>query len=75
MPDGGWSLTNDLDVLALFMNGLKLGARYTVTQAFYKARHFQSGEPITQPNGPTHRIGPALLYTCLLYTSPSPRDS
>jgi len=63
VPDQGWSLTNDLDVLVLFKNGLKLGARYTVTHAFYKKRHFQEGEPVTQPNGPTHRIGPAVLYT------------
>ena len=62
-PDRGWSMTNDLDLLVLFNNGLKLGARYTVTHAVYKERHFQAGEPVTQPNGPTHRIGPAILYT------------
>lgn len=71
VPDGGWSLTNDLDLLVLFNNGLKLGARYTVTQAFYKKRHFQQGEPVSQPNGPTHRIGPAVLYT--FYDKPQRR--
>ncbi len=71
VPDDGWSLTNDLDVLYLFKHGLKVGGRYTVTQAFYKDRHFQDGEPNTQPNGPTHRIGPALLYT--IYDKPERR--
>lgn len=70
-PDQGWALTNDLDLLVLFNNGLKLGARYTVTHAFYKQKHFQQGEPITQPNGPTHRIGPAVLYT--FYDKPQRR--
>jgi len=71
VPDGGWSLTNDLDLLYLFKFGLKVGGRYTLTQAFYKDRHFQSGEPITKPNGPTHRIGPAVLYT--IYDKPERR--
>lgn len=71
VPDRGWALSNDLDVLYLFDNGLKLGARYTVTHAFYKDRHFQEGEPVTQPNGPTHRIGPAILYT--FYDKPQRR--
>lgn len=71
VPDRGWTLTNDLDLLYLFDFGLKLGARYTVTQAFYQKHNFQAGEPITQPNGPTHRIGPAVLYT--FYDKPQRR--
>lgn len=63
IPNKGWAMTNDLDVLYLFDFGLTLGARYTLTEAFYQARHFQPAEPESRPNGPTHRVGPALLYT------------
>lgn len=63
IPNKGWAMTNDLDLLYLFDFGLTLGARYTVTEAFYQARHFQPAEPISHPNGPTHRVGPAILYT------------
>lgn len=62
-PDGGWTLTNDADVLYLFDFGLTIGARYTLTHAFYQDRHFLASEPVSKPNGPTHRIGPAVLYT------------
>ena len=63
LPDRGWAMTNEADLLYLFDFGLTLGARYTVTEAFYQPRHFQPAEPISRPNGPTHRVGPALLYT------------
>jgi hypothetical protein len=63
LPNRGWTMTNELDALYVFDFGLTVGARYTVTQAFYQARHFQPAEPISQPNGPTHRVGPAVLYT------------
>ncbi len=71
VPNDGWAMTNDLDLLYLFDFGLKLGARYTVTHSVYKDKHFQAGEPVTQPNGPTHRIGPAVLYT--FYDKPTRR--
>jgi hypothetical protein len=70
-PDEAWTLTNDLDALYLFDFGLKLGARYTLTHAFYKPKHFRLGEPVSQPNGPTHRVGPAVLYT--FYDKPERR--
>ncbi|MEM9454375.1 MAG: hypothetical protein AAGF11_09365 [Myxococcota bacterium] len=62
-PDRGWTLTNDVDLLYIFDFGLTVGARYTVTHAFYQEEHFGESEPISRPNGPTHRIGPAVLYT------------
>jgi hypothetical protein len=62
VPDEGWSLTNDLDLLYLFDFGLTLGARYTYTKAFYRDSDFLPGEPTDDPNGGTHRIGPAILY-------------
>jgi hypothetical protein len=63
MPDRGWALTNDVDAVWLFDFGLTIGARYTLTHAFYQQQHFRFGEPVSQPNGPTHRVGPAALYT------------
>ncbi len=63
MPNNGWALTNDADVLYLFDFGLTLGVRYTLTHAFYREDHFFPNETVSRPNGPTHRVGPAMLYT------------
>ena len=52
-----------------------------LTAAFDRARqlcaHFQHANPkvITAIGGPIPRALPALCDSCLLYTSPSPRDS
>ena len=71
-PNDGWVFTNDLDLIYLFDFGLKLGARYTATHAFYQEKHFFPGEPVTRGvNSPTHRIGPAALYT--FYAKPERR--
>ena len=70
-PNKGWAVVNDLDLIYLFDFGLKIGARYTVTHAFYQDKHFLPGEPRSQPNGPTHRVGPAILYT--FYDKPERR--
>jgi hypothetical protein len=59
----GWTVVNDADVMYLFDFGLKIAARHTVTHAFYQQKHFLPGEPMSRPNSPTHRIGPAILYT------------
>ena len=69
--DRGWAMTNDLDLLYLFDFGLTVGARYTVTQAFYRDEHFAPDEETTNLNGPTHRIGPALIYS--FYNRPDQR--
>jgi hypothetical protein len=63
LPDRGWATTNDLDVLYLFDFGLTLGARYTVTHAFFTEEHFDPSEEPVSAFGPTHRLGPALIYT------------
>lgn len=62
MPDEGWTMTNDADFLYLFDFGLTLGARYTYTLPFYRDSDFLPGESTENPNGPTHRVGPAVLY-------------
>ncbi len=63
VPDRGWAITNDLDLLYVFDFGLTLGARYSLTHAFYRPEHFAPDEAATNPNSPTHRVGPAIIYT------------
>jgi hypothetical protein len=71
-PNRGWVLNNDADLLYLFDFGLKLGARYTLTHAFYREDHFPTGQPVVRGvNSPMHRIGPAFLYT--FYDKPERR--
>lgn len=71
-PNRGWVLNNDADLLYLFDFGLKLGARYTLTHAFYREEHFDMGEPVVRgANSPMHRVGPAALYT--FYDKPERR--
>ena len=60
--DRGWALSNDLDVIYL-LDKLKIAARYSIAYAFYREEHYRPFEPIINPNGPTHRLGPGLLYT------------
>jgi len=61
-PNKGWVLTNDLDALYLFDFGLKLGARYTLTHAFYRDSMYLPGEGTKNRNN-TQRVGPAILYS------------
>lgn len=63
VPNKGWSLVHDVDAVYLFDSGLRIAARHTVTQAFYTRDSFRPGEPVSQPNGPTLRVGPAVAYT------------
>lgn len=53
MPETGFGLTNDADVLYISPFGFIVGLRYTITKAFYG---------VSDPNGPTHRFGPSLSY-------------
>ncbi len=62
-PNDGWYVVNDLDLLFVTPFGLTVGARYTMTHAFYEDRHFAEGEDRTNPNTPHHRIGPFFAYT------------
>jgi hypothetical protein len=62
VPNGGWVLQNDLDLLYLFDFGLILGARYTMAHALYRDRHYLAGEEPDNPNTPHHRLGPAVLF-------------
>lgn len=63
VPNEGWYLTNDLDLLYVTDFGLAAGARHTVTHAFYGERHFRPGEADLDLNPTMHRVGPFLAYT------------
>jgi hypothetical protein len=55
MPETGFGFTNDADVLYISPFGFIVGVRYTITKAFYP-------DGVSDPNGPTHRLGPSLSY-------------
>lgn len=63
VPDEGWYVNNDVDVLYLTDSGLKLGVRWTMAAAFYEDRDFPEGVEPNDPNNPTHRVGPFVTYT------------
>ncbi len=64
VPDQGWFLTNDLDVLWQGLeNKLVLGARYTATAPFYDpTRHYDPNDVQSADNS-MHRVGPFAGYT------------
>lgn len=59
MPNGGWVLTNDTDLLWVSDFGLVAGVRYSYAKPFYEERH--RGGP-TGPSNVLHRAGPILAY-------------
>jgi hypothetical protein len=63
IPDEGWYINNDVDLLYITDFGLKVGARWTMATAFYDDRDFPDGVEPTDPNNPTHRVGPFVTYT------------
>lgn len=64
-PNGGWSFTNDLDLLWQGLeNKLVAGARYTATAPFYDpARHLDPNDPVQTADNSMHRVGPFIGYT------------
>ena len=69
LPNNGWGLSNDFDLLYLTDFGLIAGLRTNLGMQFYGAEHFAEGEiafaagdPWEQ-NGPIVRSGPLLAYT------------
>jgi hypothetical protein len=62
LPDEGWMLSNDADLLYLTDFGLTLGVRHTYTRAFFAPRHFGGTEPADDPTRPNHRVGPLAAY-------------
>lgn len=62
VPDQGWSLTNDTDLVWLSDFGLVAGLRATVTHAFYRDSDFRSDEEPTTGADTTVRLGPLLAW-------------
>jgi len=60
-PNGGWTFINELDLLWLFPFRLKLGARHTVTRAFYD--DFLDPTDAAGAVTPTHRVGLVAAYS------------
>ena len=63
LPDGGWWMVDDTDLVWLTSFGLIAGVRASVASAFFRDADFAPGEPTDDPNGPTFRVGPILAYT------------
>lgn len=66
MPDDGWMVINDLDVLAVLNPGttqLAAGVRWSYSHAYYNESHVAPGEDVDAvPNNDIHRIGPLLAW-------------
>ncbi|MEJ7732563.1 MAG: hypothetical protein WKG00_25580 [Polyangiaceae bacterium] len=63
LPNGGWWLVSDTDLVWLTSYGLVAGARFNISNAFLRDRDFAPGEPTEDPNGALMRLGPILAYT------------
>lgn len=64
VPNDGWFLINDVDLLYVFDFGLVLGARWTYAHSFYEAQHYAPGEdPALAPDHDIHRLGLVAAYT------------
>jgi hypothetical protein len=59
MPNAGWVLTQDADLLYLASPSWILGLRYSYAKPFYEAHH--EGET-AQPSNVIHRAGPLIAY-------------
>jgi len=62
VPDAGWALTNDTDLVYLTRFGLVAGVRTSVVHAFYRDGDFVPTESVDNPNTPHVRLGPILAY-------------
>ena len=63
LPDAGWFLTNDTDLVFLTDFGLIAGLRASTVHSFYDESHFLPGESTENLNTPTFRAGPLVAYT------------
>lgn len=63
VPQNGWVLTNDLDMLYVTSFRLSVGLRYTVVKALYRDSDFRAGEDTSSEDNMLQRLGPMLSYT------------
>lgn len=55
VPNKGWAFSNDLDLIGLVNDHLRIGARYSVGMAFHPGDVGQADEA-------THRVGPLIAW-------------
>jgi hypothetical protein len=60
VPNRGWFVNDDTDLMYLSTFGLVAGIRNTVTHAFY--RDAELGGPASEDNVPMDRLGPIVAY-------------
>ena len=63
LPNDGWGVVNDADLLWISDFGLVIGARYTVATPLHDDRHFVAGEDRSVAANHVHRLGPIIAYT------------
>jgi hypothetical protein len=64
VPNAGWFMNNDSDLLYVTDFGLTAGVRFNVANAFYGEEHLRVGEQLADiVNGPQARVGPLVAYT------------
>lgn len=64
LPNDGWYLINDVDVLGLFDFGLAIGARWTYSHSFLEAQHYAPlDNPAVVPETDIHRLGLLAAWT------------
>lgn len=68
VPDGGWAMANDTDVVWLTKFRLIAGVRFSVVHAFYRDGDYRPGESRDNPSMPVMRVGPLLAY--IFYDKP-----
>lgn len=63
MPNKGWSLVNDFDVMWVVDGRFILTARWTYLQGLYGDQHYTGGvRPSNAPSNVIHRLGPVFSY-------------
>lgn len=60
VPNSGWVITNDADLLILTDFDLIVGVRHTFTAALYRQDQLAGAD---NANTPHHRVGPAIIYS------------
>jgi len=64
VPNRGWYMNDDADLLFVTDFGLTAGIRFNVAHAFYGQEHLQPGNALADiVNGPQARVGPLVAYT------------
>jgi hypothetical protein len=71
VPDGGWAMVNDTDLVWLTPFRLIAGVRFSVVHAFYRDGDYRAGESRDNINTPLMRVGPLLAY--VFYDKPERR--